>query len=360
VVSDNARLLDWTRDGRYLIVDSARSGSEALYLIPMQDGRVAGDPVFIRYGPCFWGDTRVDGSLLCESNPPGGMLVAWLGALDSNGHVADWKRLNLGAGRTSVAGVNWSPDSAQINYTAVDSLGSYVVRVRKISTGEEREVYKTSRYTACVWAAQHPNLLCTPADQQLAKELLSISIDSGRVERLGALPATAHSWWPIFCSADDRAIYFGRDPGEELVRWDIETRQATTVERIPGSSLPGLAIPAPDGRWIGRRNKDTTEIRPMSGGEWKPLISASPTHIAFTPDGNWLLYHDVDAVGKDSLFRVPTTGGRPERIGSFPSSSKLEPWMTVSPDGKKILMESTSRMENWLLENFEPKQPPAR
>lgn len=127
------------------------------------------------------------------------------------------------------------------------------------------------------------------------------------------------------------------------------------MERLPGGNLPGFAIPAPDVHWIGRRNKDTTEIRPMSGGEWKPLVSASPTHIAFTPDGNWLLYHDVDAAGNDSLFRVSTAGGRPERIGPFPSSSKLAPWMSVSPDGQKILMESTSKSERWLLENFEPK-----
>ena len=41
--------------------------------------------------------------------------------------------------------------------------------------------------------------------------------------------------------------------------------------------------------------------------------------MAFTPDGNWLLYHDVDAAGKHSLFRVATAGGQPERLGDFPS-----------------------------------------
>jgi hypothetical protein len=189
--------------------------------------------------------------------------------------------------------------------------------------------------------------------------VLSVSIDSGRVKRLGVLPGT-DEWGPVFSSADDRAIYFGRDPGDELVRWDVSTQQATTVDRITGWGLFGFVIPDPDAHWIGRRNKDTTEIRPLSGGEWKPLISASPTHIAFTPDGNWLLYHDVDAAGKDALFRVATAGGRPERIGPFPTASKSYPIMTVSPDGQKIIAGTIEGEETWLLENFEPKQPAAR
>jgi Tol biopolymer transport system component len=360
VVSDNANLLDWTRDGRYLILESARSGSEALYLLPIQDGLAASDPVFVRYGPCYYGLTTSSGGLVCATAPPGGLTQVWLGALDSSGRVRNWERLNLGANRANTLGIQWSPDSTQINYTASQPLTPYVVRVRNISSGEEREVYRSSRYTVCVWAAQRPDLFCAPSDQQPAKELLSVSIDSGRVERLGALPATSDLWWPFFGSADDRAIYFGRDPGEELVRWDIGAQQATTVDRITGWHMPGYVVPVPNAHWIGRRNNDTTEIRPMSGGEWKPLISTSPTQIAFTPDGNWLLYHDVDAAGKDALFRVATAGGRAERIGPFPSSSRSAPGMSISPDGQKILARYNSAAEHWLLENFEPKQPAAR
>jgi Tol biopolymer transport system component len=357
LVSESANLVDWTRDGRYLILESARSGSEALYLLPILDGRAAGDPVFVTYGHCSYGQANLNGGLVCMSAPPGGREEVWLGALDSSGHVADWKRLGLGAGGAVPLGIGWSPDSTQMNYTARQA--SYVIRVRNIASGEEREVYRSSRYMVCTWAAQRPDLICVPSDRQTAKEVLSVSIDSGRVERLGVLPGTDY-WWPFFSSADDRAIYFAREPGEELVRWDIATQQAATVERITGWSIPGFAIPAPDSHWIGRRVKDTTEIRPFAGGEWKPVISASPTHIAFTADGNWLLYHDVDAAGKEALFRVPTAGGRSERIGPFPSAARVDPFMSVSPDGQKILARLFADQEFWLLENFEPKQPAAR
>ena len=48
LISDNATLLDWTRDGRYLAVASLRSGATALQLLPVKDGKAAGEPVFVR------------------------------------------------------------------------------------------------------------------------------------------------------------------------------------------------------------------------------------------------------------------------------------------------------------------------
>jgi hypothetical protein len=365
LVFDSAKLIDWTRDGRYLILDSARFGSPALYLLPLNDGRAVGNPVFVHYGTCWYGITNLNGSMSCIAAPPGGLREVWLGALDSRGHPAEWKRLSFsgGAGCAVNGAFAWSPDSTRIYYSCNDPAAgqdSWMVRVRNIASGEEREVYRSRSPMACMWAAQRPNLFCVWRDPQPATALLSISIDSGRVERLGTLPGTDRLWSPFFGSADDRVIYLGQEPENELVRWDIGTQQATTVERITGLTLPGFVIPEPNAHWIGRRNKETTEIRPFSGGDWRPLISLSPTHIAFTPDGNWLLYHDVDAAGKDALFRIATAGGRPERIGIFPSAAKYAAVMKISPDGQKILAAHDANSEFWLLENFEPKQPVAR
>ena len=81
LVSENAHLIDWTRDGRYLIVTSSPSGSEALYLLPIKDGKAAGEPVFVHYGPCFFGSTVGNGGLVCHSTHPNDGLEAWLGSL---------------------------------------------------------------------------------------------------------------------------------------------------------------------------------------------------------------------------------------------------------------------------------------
>jgi hypothetical protein len=82
--------------------------------------------------------------------------------------------------------------------------------------------------------------------------------------------------------------------------------------------------------------------------------------MAFTTDGKWVLYHDVDSAGKHGLFRVSTAGGPAERIGNFPSVLKEGGLMVISPDGQKIVALGGIAGELWILENFEPKQPAAQ
>jgi len=371
LVADKARLIDWTRDGHYLVIASERSGPEALYLLPIKDGRPAGDPIFVRYGSFTFGRTTSDGAVVYQSTPQGGGYAAWLGALDSGGRPADWKRLSLSGTSQRSFNPRWSPDSTQIIYSSPDEAvgkNTYALRLRNMASGEERELYRGIR-TDCIWVAARPSLFCDQG--QLGRvpttvDLFSISTDSGEVEPLGPEPE-AWDGGVFFSSRDGRAIYMWRflnpqapQPVPELIRWDIGTRQATVVDRIPSpvnsGDWPG---PDPDEHWIARRNKETLEIRPTSGGDWKPLISLGTTQAAFTPDGNWLLYHDVDAAGKQSLFRLSTAGGQPERIGDFPAAGKTGS-LRISPDGKQIIAEAALAPEVWMLENFVPKQQAAK
>jgi len=371
VVADNARFIDWTRDGRYLVIASERSGPEALYLLPIKDGRPAGDPIFVRYGSFTFGRTTSDGAVVYQSTPQGGGYAAWLGALDSAGRPVDWKRLSLSGTSQRSFNPRWSRDSTQIIYSSPDEAvgkNTYAIRLRNMASGEERELYRGTR-ADCIWEAQHPKLFC---DQGLidrdptAVDLFSISTDSGQVEPLGPL-AEAWDGGVLFSDRDDRAVYMWRflnprvsSPVPELIRWDIGARQVTVVDRIPGPITGGDWLgPVPDEHWIARWDKGKIEIRPTPGGDWKPLISLDTTQTAFTQDGNWLLYHDVDAAGKQSLFRVSTAGGQPERIGDFPSASK-QGRLRISPDGKHIIAEAPVAPEVWMLENFEPNQQAAK
>jgi Tol biopolymer transport system component len=96
----------------------------------------------------------------------------------------------------------------------------------------------------------------------------------------------------------------------------------------------------------------------MSGGDWKPLVAHDlfTGHVDFTADGQWLLYHDADSNGKPILSRVASAGGKPERLGDFPTSS-ASGTMRISPDGSKIMVaagEYGTAYEMWSLESFVP------
>lgn len=79
LVAENARLRDWTRDGRYLIFSSDYPGAtDALYLAPGKDGRSAGDRVLIRYGAFGFGRSTANGArILCDSSRREYDSLAW-------------------------------------------------------------------------------------------------------------------------------------------------------------------------------------------------------------------------------------------------------------------------------------------
>lgn len=357
VVSDSGRIVDWTRDGRYLVIASARSGTEALYLLPIKDGRLAGDPVRLRSGPCGYGSSNAAGTLVCHS-APGGIYGAWLGTLDSAGRLVDWKPLDVrvSGGSASLA-LRWSHDSTRIVYGAPAEPGGVnttVVRLRDMATGEERELYRGASRPTCIWAWQHPSLICSELSTSQTMDLFSIALDSGRIDRLGSISSVTYGK-VFFASPDDKVLTMLK--GDELFRWDVDTRQTTTVDRITGFGYGG--VPVPDERWLARRESGQVEIRPASGGEWRPLMPHRQTESDFMPDGKWLYYHGVDAAGKHSLIRVSTAGGQPERIGDFPGAGSLG-GLYISPDGRMVIAEAQVAPEVWMLENFEPKQQTAK
>ncbi len=363
VASPSLRLIDWTADGGYLAIGSERTGKPGLHLLPIKDGKSAGEPIFLIFGNFERGVTTTAGDLVYASVKPGGEWAVHLASLDSNSRVGAWKRLDLHLGKNGHPFPNWSSDSERIVYTASSEEGGqaerWTVHVHNILTGEDREIHRGD--ADCKWAAQQPKLFC--GDES---GIFSIAAGTGEFARLQ--PFTKR-WRIASASRDDGALYmftpFGQ--GMEMMRWDIAARQETMLERNPSHASAWLAQVSPDERSLLRHDPRGLAIRPILGGDWRLLISmgkdASATatsfgHYGFTPDGKWILYHDTDSAEKHSLFRIPAAGGKPERLGDFPGagfSGNLE----ISPDGHKILAtvgEYATSLEIWKLENFVPSR----
>jgi hypothetical protein len=355
LVSDRARIMDWTRDGRYLIAAMDVSGSEALYLLPIREGKKSGEPVLVHYGSFGKGHVTPSGAFVYNVPAQRGGYETWLGALDPQGRPSDWKPLAL-ENNSANPNPTWSPDSRRIAYSAANLAAgqtTQTIRVRDLASGEDRELYRAGTGTVgCVWAAQHPNLFCAERAAGNRAQILSIAVGSGRAERLGSLDDS--TWTTGARSSDDRAIYL-MSPGH-LIRWDIAAHQSIAVE-----DSPGFIPPSPDERWIVRRHNGTIEIRPLAGGKWKALGPIAPDGdvyrlAGFTPDGKWLLYQNFDGAGKRSFFRVATEGNAaPERVGDLPGRG-ASLVLSISPDGRTVIAASRRPDEMWILENFEPGQ----
>jgi WD40 repeat protein len=373
VDQDHPTLVDWTRDGRYLIVEERHDSTEGLYLVPVKDGQQAGKRVLVRYGEFMGGHTTGNGSVIYGANPAIGLFTPWLGKLDAASGSLDWEKLSLAGNGVRLHSPTWSPDGTQLAYVAYSGAVAYssasdgsagALRIRNIASGEERQLYKgdislrgSTRGGACFWAAKRPSIFCIEGKKG-ERHLLAISTDTGRAEPLGTLPAGLADGSPALLSGDDRAIYLTMPSKlfyeSKLVRWEIGSATWTTVYEDPGPYNVGLS---PDERWIIR---PYGEVRPVAGGDWRQLAPGRRIYAReFTSDGNWLVYTGQDADGRDGLFRVATSGGQPERLGDIPKGG-LNGDIWVSPDGKTFFADTFNSRETWVLENFEPKQEAAK
>jgi Tol biopolymer transport system component len=355
LLSKNSQLLDWTSDGRFLALSTSLHGAGALSLLSVSNGKPVGDPLFIRFGQFESGYITAKGSLVYSTTPLKGRMSLSLSELDGRGHPGPWQSLNLRLGNKWNPNPSWSPDSHSIVYTSRNDsagLANSRLTLRDMLTSVEREIYTSNDELSCAWSSKPERVFCAERDKQRT-DFLSIGLDSQKVERLGSLGGR---YFILAASRDEDALYLEKSPGAISERWEIATGKIANLD-------DGYVTLSEDQNWLVRVAADRAkiEIRPMEGGNWRALASgdvgAMPT---FTPDSHLVLFTKKD-IGGLALFRVPVTGGTPQRLGDYPNSNGGT--MRISPDGKKIIAASFHDGEDDLsiLENFVPKaaKPPA-
>lgn len=354
-------LMDWTADGRYLIIAENRYGKIGLYLYPMRSGLPAGAPVLVRYGDIKEGQTTPTGAFVYEAEKESGNGGVQIAPLDSDGRIGSWRRAEIRRASQGYSSPSFSPDARNIAYSVNDDWGASLV-LHDLSTGQERELYHTFNSTLlCHYAARSPKVFCTVADKRAnTQDLISIAVDSGQVDRLGSTDNRSL----LQPSHDDRYLYLAEPKatccGGRMFRWDFATGQQTVVS----TESPEFSFDEPslDDRWLVRSSsKSGVLVRPISGGDWTHLasynLSGFTTLIATTPDGKWVIYSDSDndKSGKPCLFRVPVAGGPRERLADFQTINGYGA-LRISPDGRQILAVNydPAKDDLWVLDNFVP------
>jgi Tol biopolymer transport system component len=339
-------LLDWTADGRNLaIADLLHGEKAALFLLPVKDGASAGAPVLVRYGDINGGFTAANGALVYSDASRSESF--FLASIEPDGHLGKWRPIDLYPGGRAPA-PSFSPDGSQIAYTRLENAaGGGRLILRQISSGQERVLYRSPGTINCKYARESPKVFCIERRTDGKNELLSVAANSGEVEHLDFLPEAGG----IFTSYDDRILYLRSYMMDQVFSWDFASKRATKLEDGFQGSL-SVADP-----FLVGNSGNSLMIRPISGGAWKPLVGVRQRSILFTgtPDGKWLVYRDVDSGGREGLFRIPTAGGQPERIGDLPGNA-VDGGLHISPDGRELLavLLRSDRFDLWVLDNFVP------
>jgi hypothetical protein len=354
LIATDAMLVDWTWDGGHLLM-RADSGM-MLSAVPMRNGRKAGERLQLRTLPAPMARTMPNGSLLLSLNdtPPGSQRESWFGVLNDGDTSVTWSPVSTVGTLFPPAFFALSGDATRFAYVSGDIRQTMrTVRLKTLATGDDREVYRGERITGCVAAHRSDTLFCGRTVES-DTEVVAVSLDSGRVEPQGRLRGQMTLQQ---IASDDRSLTFFNGPG--FVEWEIGGQ----------NQRPGPSYRSDDRRWSMTTGRDGTEVRVRPGegdGDSRLLVTrkvpvpvAAAMPIRFSPDGQWVVYHDRDGSGRDGLYRVATAGGEPRRLGDFPTRVPTSA-LTISRDGRRFIMHAPARdpqpsRDYWMLDNFLPE-----
>lgn len=317
------RLMDWSPDGRTLVVAHADSPGRplALTLIDIASGarRPLTQPA---------GDERGD---VDPRFSPDGRTVSFIREFHRNRQelysvaAAGGPARVLTAQRGQITSQDWAEEGRALLY-ASDQDGEYRIwRLAGRGGGSPKPVAVYGEFPIQLSVARHARVLAYTSLQQ-DRNIWQLELASRTWKRL--IASTAQDASPQY-SPDGRLILFRSDRGGSEQLWvsDAETGEAEQVTR--GGERPSVGRWSPDGRRVVFNDPVTRAIGVAERGEhgWVTRsLKQQGVHPVFSSDGKWIY-----AGGLTEIVRIPAEGGDAQSI----VKSKAES-LNVSRDGQWI------------------------
>ena len=245
----------------------------------------------------------------------------------------------------------WAPDGDRIGYTVGDSL---FVRA---GDGTTRFVASARELSLCSWSPDGEMLACGSGNLQYAhanqqfgnlspSELLVVHVQDGAIDTLTDRTASNES--PVW-AGPRRLLFISNRHGPRDVyalELDGDGSQGSPIRLTTGLGTHTLSLAA-DNRRIAYAAFDAAAniwaLPIPTSGPVSPYTATQVTHgnqliesYTISRDGKWLLY-DSNLAGNADLYRIPATGGEPERLTTDPSDDFFP---ELSPDGREVAFHS--------------------
>jgi Tol biopolymer transport system component len=377
-------LLGWSRDGRWLVFASDRTGALGLWVAEMSGTKIKGEPKMIKPG--------IDRILPVGMTRDGALYYGVVRATEdvytvdldpATGKVSGPPRKAIEQYEGGNFTPSYSPDGKVLAYVSRRGNSPYPTNVgnalclRSLDSGQERVFYKE------VWKEGLRNIGITGLSRDGGSIMFS---GSDGISRRGVFLLDLHIGKInaiVRFGPDERSTGGTFGPGgtcifdrvnikegfTQVVLRDIKTGEERELFRIPRLERIGYAV-SPDGRWLslalsGEKER-ALKVMPISGGEAREIWNSGKAKQGmpgfshtWTPDGLSILFaaSDPEDLPIWELWRVPVEGGiPPEKMGL---RKRWGIWdLTVRPDGRRLAFASrggpSDESELWVLENFLP------
>jgi Tol biopolymer transport system component len=374
-VSDDKQPL-WSPDGSRILFISDRSGSEALWAMEVRDGKPRGraESLAADVGHAVLGLTAAGGLVHVKGGLTRNVYIADVGVdLKSTGTYEILSERIVNVNSTPA----WSPDGESVAYYSTrgnqDLIGSTVVVIRSMKSGEEREIplairVPTIHQTGLRWFSDGKSLLVIGRDVATpGRTVYKVDIASGKLEALKQINGQGIPGNQPQITPDGRTLIYA-EGGQRLVRFDIDSGQET---QLAEGWFGSLSL-SPDGtQLVVVGNTVNADFRfnqvvviPLVGtAERRVLFESSKWNdgsrfnsIGWSHDQRYVLFvRDDGNKGGNILWRVPTAGGPVEPTGIVVKGRIKAPG--VHPKGGKLTFSAVNEtpQEVWILENFLPR-----
>jgi len=367
----------WSPDGTRLLFFSDRTGSNGLWSVAVEDGKLKGMEQLVKadMGNILPMGISRNGSIF-YTVPGGARQNIYATELQADGRSS--KPPTLFAER--FVNSNLGPElSADGQYLAFYSLrpGCACLVIRTLSTGEERDVPIKIGVGAVFGAGP----MWFPDDRSVlivSREAQKPGLTFYRMDVATGNPVLLHHvnnpLQGYQLSPDGKAIFYTEREnsapdkiGTDLMRFDLEARREDRLKT--GDWFISVAV-SPDSKQIAYLvsvrpgSESYVAVMPTAGGESRQVFRGPQwmdgsryNTLSWSPDGRFVMFvrGSVADSGPNVVWRVSATGGQAEQVGiSMRGRIKAA---QVQPDGKRLFFAANEQnsSEVWVLENFLPK-----
>ena len=384
----------WSFDGSQIFFTSNRTGSNSLWVVRIDRGKVGPEQLVKPNSAAPLANTR-DGALYY----PAGSLRQNVLVAEVNGEMLAVQPPALAAEQfvnlnNSAA---WSPDGESLIYRSIRGMDGLRSLVVSSSKGRQDRVVPTNiQYvdTPILWFPDGRSVLVGARELPGPigpTSLYRVDVASGEAQPVHR-PLFEQKQNTFFLpnyydlSRDGKSIVYvnndpvTRQPNGQLDQFDLDTGNLVTLIRtgVRGRRMDSIAV-SPDGTQVAyivddnMTRESSLAVVPLSGGESREVFRAPTGNlpgdagIAWSPDQRYLLFVRSTAGQSNSLdvsiWRVAATGGDPQNTGITvhdASDTAVLAFPRVHPDGRRIAYtKRENHRELRVMENFLPK-PAAR